>query len=609
LVVSGATINSTTTSIDIESYIIGGTLIPTNVENILSGDTVLSAVYLNQSTFTNEDYITAKNENDYSFSYQYTGITVSGIDCLGSVKRNIISGLTSTQSVEVFEILPTTRLRVLTNKEVDESNGNIFNRKNYYFTNRLPEFLQVRSEDTIQTQTVNNPCCPELNITGETISFLRNGDYLVSHNGELIEVSAVNLNYCDANIYYHINIENDNELSNIIMFNGNSNYQLLLQHTYDKFTAMDIKLQQYYYDSSSNNCNVIPSISSLIRSYSTPCEDLPELPTRTPTPTITQTPTNTPTPTITKTPTRTITPTPSITGTIPVTQTTTRTPTQTPTVTKTPTATPVTIRNCDTDIVGSWSATPLEYYIDIDNSSGLAGQITFQYNGLTNIDVFEVFVPYTNSTTPYVFNNLSGTTIIPVSNDVRIVKVKVTPNASTESQYLFNVSCVQPRTIYPCNFVVDGLYSVTPQEYLININNDGSIGEIVFNYSGYTEPDVFKVYAPATALSPLTITGGTGSSTIFVDGTYNDIKVVVETNNIESKWSFSVDCSTPVATSTQTPTSTSTPTPTATNTQTPTQTFTPTKSTTPTVTPTKVIASNCGQIIDGFIQKPHKIII
>ncbi len=558
--VSGVTINENTTSVDIENYITSGYCIPIQVEEVMTGYTILSAVYLPSSSYTYQQIIQGKDLNDYSFTYLYTGVTVTGLDCLGSIKKNIISTSGETGS-QTFEVLPTTRLRVYTNKNVNEIDGSITNKRNYEFDTRLPEYLQVRVEESIQTQDVTNECCPELNTTGETINYIRKGDYLIGHNGELFEVTGLTLDYCEPNLYYHINVQNDTNLENLIIFNGNNQYQLLLQHTYDKFTDISVDLQQYYFDANSDLCDTIPSISSLERNYVVDCGVLPPLPTPTPTPTAT------PTPTPTATPTPTVTPTP----------TSTATPTPTATVTPTPTPSPTSIdtRPCNQDVRGTWSATPVDYYIDINNVANLNGSITFTYDGFTEEDEFSVFVPYDAATTPYIFSGGSGSTMIAVASSVDIVRVRVTPNISKDTKYTFNVSCIEPTTLYPCNYIIHGESSPEPQTFYINIDTSGQTGYFTFNYSGYSTSDTFEVYAPVTSTTPLVFTGFSGSTNIYVDGTYDIIRVDVTTLDEESSWDFNLSCLVPSVLPTPTPT--------------PTATITPTPTVTPTPTPTSVI--------------------
>jgi hypothetical protein len=566
LKVSGVTINSGTTKEDIQTYITNGNLVLTDVQNIISGDTLLSATYLDFSLFTNQDFVNAKNTNDYSFTYQYSAVTVNGIESLGSVKRNTITGVTSSDVQKVFDILPTTKLRVYTNTVVNETDGSVVSKKNYFFTDRLPEYLQIRYQDDIQTQSVTNDCCPELNVTGETITFTRKGDYLIAQNGELLEITGVDLNYCNADIYFHLNVQGDTDLNNLILFNGISDYQILLQHTYNKFTALDMNLQQYYYLPNSDNCGTIPTINSLLRNYTTLCDNVPEIatptptPTATPTPTPTRTPTRTPTPTPTPTPTRTGTPTP--------------TPTRTPTPTPTPTPTILPTLFCDNVVTGVYSSTPVDYFIDINNVSNISGYITFSYSGFSHADEFEVYVPYNASSTVYKFTGGTDSQEIFVSSFTKIIRVRVTSNVDPDTIYKFNVSCIQASSPYVCGQVITGTYSQSPLEYFIPITSTSQFGTVNFSYTGNTTLEIFNVYAPSTNSTPISFTGGTGSQEIFVKGTVGTIKVVVITSDdIETNFQFVVDCFTPT---TVTPTPTPTPTPVI-----PTPTPTPTSSTGP----------------------------
>jgi hypothetical protein len=308
--VSGVTINSNTTSSNIDSYISSGNLIETNVTDLTLGQTILSAELLPCSVFTSTDYELGKINNNYSFSYRYKTDTISFIDCLGSVKTSLITGVTANGAYQVFEILPTTKLRVFTNKFVDETNQEPFKkRKSYFFTSRSPEFLQIRPEPQ------EEPCCLYPSDYYDT------GDFLITETGELIEVVSIDLNYCKPNLYYNINFEND--LNDLIVFNGNDDHKLLIQHEYVKIsvvdelngpTLMDMSIQQFY--TNDFLCPVIPTIAELERGPFSEicdiepvvvCDDPPyldctfetevnEIMIPTPTPTATPTPTPTPTP-------------------------------------------------------------------------------------------------------------------------------------------------------------------------------------------------------------------------------------------------------------------------------------------------------------------------
>lgn len=223
LVVSGATINSSTTSANISTYITNGTIVKKDVSEITTGQTILSATYKPESGFTTTDYVNANTNDNYSFSFEYRPITISKIDWLGSVKKNIITGKTSDNVTQVFETLPTTRLRVYTKYDVNEIDGGVSKRKSSFFTNRLPENLQTKPTTTI------SPCCNEY----------ENGDFLINELGELIEVLEVDLDYCDVDIYYHLNITGT-QPTNLIVFNGNNTHQLLAQHDYEEFDDFNL---------------------------------------------------------------------------------------------------------------------------------------------------------------------------------------------------------------------------------------------------------------------------------------------------------------------------------------------------------------------------------
>ena len=324
LVLSGATINSSTTPANIQSYITAGTLVKKDVKDIVSGNTIVSATYLPCSTLSSGAFEAAELSNNYSFSYSYTTYTVSRIDSLGSVKTSVISGRTVSGTTVVFEVLPTSKFRVYTNKEVDETDGNITKRSGYVFDTRSPEFLQIKPETPIE------PCC------NYPSDYYDTGDYIITEKGELIEVIAVDLNYCNINMYYNINVTGSLP-TNLITFNGNSNYLALLEHEYIGFEIVSSSMQQYY---TNEYCTTVPSIASLERNYSNVITGSPaytcvgSYPIITPQPTPTQTPTQTPTSTPTPTPSSTATPTPTPTATpVPPTATPTSTPTPTPTAT------------------------------------------------------------------------------------------------------------------------------------------------------------------------------------------------------------------------------------------------------------------------------------
>ena len=348
ILVSGATISNSTTPTDIENYLLAGTLVKTNVSGITAGNVILTAEHLHCSGFTHQDFRSANLNNDYSFSFNYKTSVVTDKECLGSVRKSIISGLTVNEQVVVFEYLPTSKLRVYTKKEVNETTSAVILRKSYFFDDRFPEFLQVKP-------TQIEPCCDH------SEDYYEHGDYIITEKGELIEVIAVDLNYCEPNLYFSINITSDSSIQNLVLFNGNGNFEPLTQHKYDNHmpVVVDMGEQQYY---TNNTCCTydedIHGIDVLTRDLSTPCVTpypiLVPCGTVYPTPMPTVTAGPTPTPSSTPMPT----PTPSSSATPPPTGTATPTPTLTGTATSTPTPTPSTTSSATPTPTGTNTPTP-----------------------------------------------------------------------------------------------------------------------------------------------------------------------------------------------------------------------------------------------------------
>jgi hypothetical protein len=257
---------------------------------------ILSADYTPCSGFTNQNLQNAI-VSGYSSTFTYTKLEVTDKECLSSIKRSLITGLTSNGDYEIFEVLPNTELRVYTNRLIEDY-GQITN-SIYYFDDRFPEELQIKPENFI------DPCCDH----GKEL--YNHGDYLINQYGELIEVISVDLNYCDSDLYFNLNFKKDSvdlNVENVVVFDGNSNQQILMRHAYNIHPNINFNLGQYYTDPTW--CPDVPSDSSL--------DDFPFeciIPSPTPTPTITVTPTITPTrtitPTLTTTPISSVTPTPT----------------------------------------------------------------------------------------------------------------------------------------------------------------------------------------------------------------------------------------------------------------------------------------------------------
>lgn len=202
------------------------------VSEVNVGDIVLSASY-NDQLFTNQTFQDGLLNDDFRFVFNYNDLTISRIDCLGSVKKDIIVGQTTNGDLETFEVLPTTKLKVYTNNIVNidnEGNVTVDKSKTYFFDERFPEHLQIKINQI-------EPCCDT------TLDSLTQGDFLITKEGKLIEVISVNLDYCTPELYYNFNVDG-NQPTELIIFDGNENHQLLVQYKYDEFSRFDSNIEQ-----------------------------------------------------------------------------------------------------------------------------------------------------------------------------------------------------------------------------------------------------------------------------------------------------------------------------------------------------------------------------
>lgn len=249
---SGLTINEETTYQEIESYITGGTITEKNVCDLNVGEYILSANYLPCTSYSHQEILDGPTSG-YSFTFDYVKLEITDIDCLGSIKKSIITGQTSNGDYEIFEVLPTTQLRVYTNRIVEDFG--VASNSIYFFDDRFPEELQVKPKEFIE------PCCDHPK------ELYNHGDYLINQYGNLIEVIDVDLDYCESNLYFNINFELDNnpiENQYVVVFNGNDSHQILMKHKYEVHPNMYFDLGQYYIDE--NWCPTEPTNEELSNS-------------------------------------------------------------------------------------------------------------------------------------------------------------------------------------------------------------------------------------------------------------------------------------------------------------------------------------------------------
>ncbi len=241
----GLTIDNQTTEANVQTYIGNGSIVEKNVCDLNVGEFVLSASYKPCSGYTNQQIVNGP-VSGYSFTFNYQKLEITDIECLASVKKSIITGLTLNNTYEVFEVLPTTQLRVYTNRIVEDF-GTPTN-STYFFDDRFPEELQKKPTDFIE------PCCDHPK------ELYNHGDYLINQYGDIIEVIDVDLNYCESGLYFNLNFElNNTPLTDefVVVFNGNTDEQILMKHKYNKHPNIGFNLGQYYIDA--NYCSTEPT--------------------------------------------------------------------------------------------------------------------------------------------------------------------------------------------------------------------------------------------------------------------------------------------------------------------------------------------------------------
>jgi hypothetical protein len=353
VVYSGDTVP--TTYEDLSNKISNNEFIEVLVEDILTGDTLLSMTQKSYSEMTAQDFKNA-TINGYQFAFDYDLITVMATTCLSTTKSCVIN--------ESFEVLPTSKVFVYTNIDIN------LQTIPYRFDWKCPQDIYVKPTDGSGS-----------------------GDYIIDYLGFPIEVTGVTLDYCANKIYYQIYYSGHTGTNILINGNLNPDNKIIVSYGEEVVESLDFNLFHFYnapgYDESSP-VNVQyqrnPSSDDL------PCDIV--LPTPSLTPTVTKTPTKTPTvtksitptksvtPTITPTKTPTITPskslsatkTPTVTPTKSITPTKTVTPTKTmtPTITPTKSVTPTVTRT----VTPTVTPTPVYFYVLNSMSSGSIDSIT-----------------------------------------------------------------------------------------------------------------------------------------------------------------------------------------------------------------------------------------
>ena len=597
---TGSTVNVSTKAI-VDAAITSGALVETTIENVTIGDYILSADF-NPCPFATTDFRNAAT-NGYSFSFTYKLIQITNKDCLGSVKKHLIN--------EQFEVLPTTELRVL-------RDGN---------------FISVFPEDLLLKETPpEEPCCDVNPSYYDGYA----GDMLLDQFGFPIEVETVELDYCSRSIFYHLNW---NGTGDLVVFNGDTNKQILLSFTQNKFGSLNFDLEQLYVNGSNTNyfpremgvedCNNEPIVACgeeyvaqtrtptptpTLTPTVTPTNTQTGTPTSTPTQTLTRSPTNTPTETptqgVTNTPTQTLTSTPTQTPTLTLTSTPTNTPTltltstptNTPTLTSTPTNTPtltLTSTPTNTPTQTLTATVDCDFLIDyVVNTPTPTPTQTLTATPLTECDFLIEYVVNDPTSTP-----TPTPTLTPTNTPT------LTPTATTDCAFDFNVVINTPTPTPTPTLTLTATPTNTPTlTPTASTDCDFAIEYLVNDPTNTPTPTLTQTPTNTPTQTPtatvdcafdfnVIINTPTPTPTPTLTQTPTNTPTQTPTATVDCAFDFNVIINTPTPTPTQT--LTATPTLTETPTNTPTQTLTSTPTNTPTLTPTA--STDCDFAIEYIV--------
>lgn len=240
---------------DLQNAVNDGNIVEVEIESVSAGDILISINPKDSSEFSIIDVQNALNSNgSFDFTFDYNRVEILNVECLSSIKKNIVN--------EEFELLPTSKVYVYSN--INES----LERVPFHFTFKYPEDLYIKS-----TGTTEDPCCPYPDNENDVT------DRLIDQYGFLIDVTSVNLNYCEGGIYYRVDYKNATSYIQrhsqpppepteyIRLLNGASTgtTRLIVAHEKEEFECLNMKLQHYFVNS---GCTTVPTIEELERN---PC--------------------------------------------------------------------------------------------------------------------------------------------------------------------------------------------------------------------------------------------------------------------------------------------------------------------------------------------------
>jgi len=230
--------------------ILNGDIVEVLIDDVHIGDVIYSINQKNVSQIPLVEFINAFNNNEsFDFTFDYKRITITQLECSSSIKKSIIN--------DEFILLPTTKVFVYSN--IDTNLAKV----PYRFTYKYPEDLYIKNSTPPPTS-----CCKEPKNIADT------SDYLVDQYGFLIEVTSVDLNYCDRGIYYVMDfvyspsglvpVSPQPAPTKVTLFNGASSgtTRIIVSYEKEEFKCMDMGLQHYFINAI---CDTVPTVDDLKR--------------------------------------------------------------------------------------------------------------------------------------------------------------------------------------------------------------------------------------------------------------------------------------------------------------------------------------------------------
>lgn len=175
-----------------DRIIVGG--VEKNVSEIVVGDQLLNYKIKSPLSYSLETVQNANESNDFTFLFEPETLTVSSIECLGSVKTSKITVRSQSTFGTIVELLPSMSVLCYYRNNIDEK---------FKIGFKYPEEINIIQEIIVED------CCSDV-VKIEII-----GDYIIGQNGKKLEVMNIDSEICEPLFYYNFNFEGHNESVNL----------------------------------------------------------------------------------------------------------------------------------------------------------------------------------------------------------------------------------------------------------------------------------------------------------------------------------------------------------------------------------------------------------